>query len=103
MTEILEAVAELPEDFRMALVEAGGGKVGTSLDKVILSCYRYDPVTRRYGPFVFGFMRIGAGLTFFALAGLLTVLWRKEFAMRKRQVAVAASSGSAAATSGRMI
>ncbi len=35
-------------DFRMALVEASGGKVGTSLDKVILSCYRYDPVTRRY-------------------------------------------------------
>lgn len=89
-------------DFRMALVEAGAGKVGTSLDKVILSCYRYDPVTRRYGPFVFGFMRIGAGLVFLALAGLMTVLWRKEFAMRKRQVAVAAASGSVAATSGRM-
>jgi protein SCO1 len=82
-----------PRDFRMALVEASGGKVGTSLDKVILSCYRYDPVTRRYGPFVFGFMRIGAGLVFLALAGLMTVLWRKEFAMRKRQVAVAATSG----------
>jgi protein SCO1/2 len=80
-------------DFRMALVEASGGRVGTSLDKVILSCYRYDPVTRRYGPFVFGFMRIGAGLVFLALAGLMTVLWRKEFAMRKRQVAVAATSG----------
>ena len=80
-------------DFRMALVEASDGKVGTSLDKVILSCYRYDPVTRRYGPFVFGFMRIGAGLVFFALAGLMTVLWRKELAMNKRPVAVAATSG----------
>ena len=80
-------------DFRMALVEASGGKVGTSLDKVILSCYRYDPVTRRYGPFVYGFMRIGAGLVFLVLAGLMTVLWRKEFAMRKRRVAVAATSG----------
>ena len=80
-------------DFRMALVEASDGKVGTSLDKVILSCYRYDPVTRRYGPFVFGFMRIGAGLVFFALAGLMTVLWRKELAMKKRPVAVAATSG----------
>ncbi len=38
-------------------------------------------------------MRIGAGLVFFALAGLMTVLWRKEFAMRKRRVAVAATSG----------
>ena len=44
----------------MALVEAGGGRVGTSFDKVLLSCYRYDPATRRYAPFVMGFMRIGA-------------------------------------------
>jgi protein SCO1/2 len=74
-------------DFRMAVVEAGGGRIGTSFDKVILSCYRYDPATRRYGPYVFGFMRIGAGLVFLALAGLLTVLWRKEVAMRKRRAA----------------
>jgi len=74
-------------DFRMAVVEASGGRIGTSVDKVILSCYRYDPATRRYGPYVFGFMRIGAGLVFLALVGLLTVLWRKEIAMRKRSAA----------------
>jgi protein SCO1/2 len=74
-------------DFRMALVEASGGRIGTSIDKVILSCYRYDPTTRRYGPYIFGFMRIGAGLVFLALVGLLTVLWRKEIAMRKRSAA----------------
>jgi protein SCO1 len=73
-------------DFRMAVVEAGGGRVGTSLDKAILACYRYDPATRRYAPFVMAFMRIGALLVFFALAGLLTVLWRKEIAMRRRVV-----------------
>ncbi len=74
-------------DFRMALVEAAGGRIGTTLDKVIMSCYRYDPATRRYAPFVYGFMRIGAGLVFLALVGLLTVLWRKEIAMRKRSAA----------------
>jgi len=71
-------------DFRMAVVEAGGGRVGTSVDKVVMSCYRYDPVTRRYAPFVFGFVRIGALMVFVALASLLTVLWRKEIAMKKR-------------------
>jgi protein SCO1/2 len=89
-------------DFRMALVEASGGRVGTSLDKVIMSCYRYDPTKRRYAPFVMGFMRIGAGMVFFALAGLLTVLWRKELAMKrqsqKRPGRVAAAP---AATTGR--
>jgi protein SCO1/2 len=90
-------------DFRMAVVEASGGRVGTSLDKVIMSCYRYDPATRRYGPFVMGFMRVGALTVFAALAGLLTVLWRKEIAMRKRTAAArlsrvkpAGADGSAA-------
>jgi protein SCO1/2 len=83
----LYGVEHLPRDFRLAVVEAGDGRVGTSLDKVLLSCYKYDPVTRRYAPFVFGFMRIGAALVFFALAGLLTVLWRKEIEMRKRRAA----------------
>jgi protein SCO1/2 len=71
-------------DFRMALVEASGGRVGTTLDKVILSCYQYDPAKRRYAPFVMAFMRIGAGTCFLALVGLLTVLWRKEIAMKRR-------------------
>jgi protein SCO1/2 len=72
-------------DFRMAIVEAGGGRVGTSFDKVLQTCYGYDPAKRRYAPLVMGFMRIGAGTVFFALAGLLTVLWRKELAMKRQR------------------
>jgi protein SCO1 len=71
-------------DFRLAVVDAGDGRVGTSFDKVLLSCYKYDPVTRRYAPFVLGFMRIGAGLVFVALATLMGTLWRKELQMRNR-------------------
>jgi protein SCO1/2 len=93
-------------DFRMALVEASGGRVGTSLDKVIMSCYRYDAAKRRYAPFIMGFMRIGAGLAFFALAGLLTVLWRKELAMkrqrqRQKRPVPGTAGATAAATNGR--
>jgi protein SCO1/2 len=84
-------------DFRMAVVEASGGRVGTSFDKVLMSCYRYDPATRRYAPFVKGFMRIGASAVFLALVGLLTVLWRRELAMKKqRQTAISAATGRAA-------
>jgi protein SCO1/2 len=79
----LYGVEHEPRDFRLAVVESGDGRVGTSFDKVLLSCYKYDPVTRRYAPFVLGFMRIGAGLVFVALATLMTVLWRKELMMRK--------------------
>ena len=55
-----------PRDLRLALVEASGGRVGTSFDRVMMSCFSYDPMTQRYAPFVFGFVRIGALLSFAA-------------------------------------
>ncbi|BDG10523.1 SCO family protein [Anaeromyxobacter paludicola] len=67
-----------PRDLRLALVEAGGGRVGTSFDKVLLTCYRYDATGRRYTPYVFGFIRAGGLLVFAALATTLAVFWRRE-------------------------
>jgi protein SCO1/2 len=72
-------------DLRFALVEASGGKVGTSLDRVLLSCFKYDPMTHRYTPFAEAFVRIGAMLSFLALVGLLAVLWRREWVMSRRR------------------
>ncbi len=76
-------------DMRLALVEAGQGKVGTALDRVLLTCFKYDPTTRRFEPYVLGFIRIGALLVFVALATLLTVLWRQELKMKKQRGAQA--------------
>jgi protein SCO1/2 len=87
VSRYLYGVDVIARDFRLALVEAGGGRVGTSFDRVLLSCFKYDPINRRYAPYVMGFMRIGAGLVFVALATLMTVLWRKELVMRRRRVA----------------
>jgi protein SCO1 len=78
-----------PRDMRMALVEAGKGKVGTALDRVLLTCFKYDPATRRFEPYVLGFIRIGASLVFVALATLLIVLWRQELKMKKQRGAQA--------------
>ena len=67
-----------PKDLRLALVEAGGGRVGTTFDRVLLTCYRYDAAGRQYKPYVFGFIRAGGLLVFFALAGALAMFWRRE-------------------------
>jgi protein SCO1/2 len=74
-------------DFRMAVVEASGGRVGTSLDRVLQFCFKYDPMTQRYTPYAMAFVRIGAGLSCLALMGLLAVLWRREFILRRRRLA----------------
>jgi protein SCO1 len=85
ISRYLYGVDVLPRDFRLAIVEAGGGRSGTSFDRVLLSCFQYDPVNRKYAPYVMGFMRIGAGLVFVMLATLMAVLWRKELIMRRRR------------------
>jgi protein SCO1/2 len=76
-------------DMRLALVEASKGKVGTALDRVLLTCFKYDATTRRFEPYVLGFVRIGASLVFVALATLLTLLWRQELKMKKQRGAQA--------------
>jgi protein SCO1/2 len=66
------------QDMKMALVEAAGGRVGTSFDRVVLTCFKYDTATRRYGFYVFGFLRLGALMVFSALATMLAYYWRRE-------------------------
>jgi protein SCO1/2 len=68
-----------PKDFRLSLVEAAGGKVGTSFDRLLLTCYRYDPAARRYLPYALGLVRTGGLLTLLALAALIgRLLWRER-------------------------
>jgi len=67
-----------PKDFRLSLVEAADGKVGTSFDKLVLTCYRYDPASRKYQPFALGFVRLGGLAAFFGLAGLIGALVIRE-------------------------
>jgi len=65
-------------DLRLALVEASQGRVGTSFDRFLLTCYRYDPAARRYVPYALGFVRAGAVVVLLGLAGGLAFLWRRE-------------------------
>jgi protein SCO1/2 len=68
-----------PRDLRLALVEAGGGRVGTTIDRVLLTCYRYDPTSRRYEPYVLGILRLSSAAVAVALAVALGIAWRREW------------------------
>jgi protein SCO1/2 len=76
-----------PKDFRLSVVEASAGRVGTSFDKFLLTCYRYDPASRRYEPYAWGFVRTGAALVLLALAGLIGGLVWRERRAKARQTA----------------
>jgi len=65
-------------DFHFALVEAGEGRTGTTLDRFILTCYHYDPDARTYAPFAIGMMKLGGALLLVVMAVVLIPLWRRE-------------------------
>ena len=65
-------------DLRLAVLEASQGRVGTTLDRIILRCFKYDPASRKYHFYVMGALRLGSGFCAVALAGLLGVLWWRE-------------------------
>ena len=67
-----------PRDMKLALVEAASGKAGTSLDRILLRCFKYNPALRKYDIYVWGILKGGALLVFGMLAALLAVLWRRE-------------------------
>ena len=78
ISRYLYGIEYAPRDLKLALVEAADGKVGTSLDRILLRCFKYDPALRRYGFYVWGILKGGALVVFAMLSTLLAVLWRRE-------------------------
>lgn len=73
-------------DMRLALVEASAGKIGTSFDRILLRCYRYDPKSRRYALFITTYLRIGGALILLVATGFLYRLWRRDRRGQSRPV-----------------
>ena len=67
-----------PQTLRFSLFEAAQGKVGSSMDQVLLFCFHYDPESGRYGLAAFNLMRAGGLLTLVLLGGMLSVYWGRE-------------------------
>ena len=75
VTRYLQGVGGLPDatasGLRLALIDASDGKIGTLLDAVFLSCFRFDPSSGSY-KLAFGMLQGAAVLT---IVGLLAGLF----------------------------
>ena len=67
-----------PRDLRYAIVEASDGKVGSSVDSLLLYCYHYNPMTGRYGVAIMRVIRIAAAATLLVLGAVVMVMLRNE-------------------------
>lgn len=76
-------------NLKLGLLEASEGKIGSTLDRILLYCYRYDPDAKGYVLFAQNAMRVGGVATIFLIALLVGSLYLKERLRAKSKTAAA--------------
>lgn len=86
VSRYLYGIEHTPQDLRLALLEASRGEIGTSsaLNKVLLFCYHYDPVGKKYVLAAARLMTGAAAIVFIALAALILLMWKSEKARGRK-------------------
>lgn len=90
ITRYLYGLDTSARDLKLSLLEASQGKIGSSIDKVLLFCFHFDPKTGTYTLAAFRVMQIGGVLSMIfvgTVIGLMLAFERR----RKRRKALAAS------------
>lgn len=67
-----------PKNLRLALLEASEGEVGSSLDRLIMYCFHYDPDERSYTVAAMNVMRLGGAVTVLVLGTVLGVFFVRD-------------------------
>ena len=86
-----------PNDVRLSLLEASQGKLISTVEQVMLFCYRYDARQGKYVIVATRVMQVGAGGMALVLGGFLAMFWyreRKQFLARQAASLLARSSTS---------
>ncbi len=78
VTRYLYGVIHEPRNFRLALVEAGQGTVGTTIDRFLMTCYQYDPDARGYAFYAPLALKLSGVLLLLVFGGLMARLWIRE-------------------------
>lgn len=84
MARYLYGIEYRPEDLRLGLLEASQGRSISTVEKLIMFCYHYDPQGGKYVLVATRVMQLGGGVVGLALVGALALLWRREFRLRSR-------------------
>lgn len=87
ISRYLYGVMYEPKTLRLALLEASEGKIGTTLEQILLWCYRYDSHQGQYTLAAMRVMQLGGGLTVMVLAIVLLTLRRLSARRQKAELA----------------
>lgn len=75
-----------PRDLDFGILEASQNRIGTLSEQVLLYCYRYDPMTGKYGLVIINILRLAGILTVVALGSFMAVMIRRDRRLKKNDV-----------------
>ncbi|MEM0961480.1 MAG: SCO family protein [Bacteroidota bacterium] len=78
VTRYLYGINYAGRDFKLGLVEASQGKVGTAFDRFLITCYEYDEDAQSYSLAVLNIAKIAGAALLVVFGGLLLYWWRRE-------------------------
>ena len=78
LSRYLYGVTFEPQNLRLGLVEASAGKIGTTLDQILLFCFHYDNISGRYALAARNLMTAGGSFTVIGLGLFLIKQFRRE-------------------------
>lgn len=78
VSRYLYGISYPKRDLRLSLLEASEGKIGSTIDRIILYCYHYDPDAQGYSLFAGNVMRVGGILTVIFLGLFLGIYWVRD-------------------------
>ncbi|WP_202801802.1 SCO family protein [Rhodovulum sp. PH10] len=76
IARMLSSLALGPTDLRLALLDAGEGRVGGVLGRLTLLCYGFDPAKGIYTASIARILQIAGGLTVLVMAGAIGLMMR---------------------------
>ena len=62
-----------PLDFKLSVIESKNDTHVSTVERVLLFCYNYDPQSRKYSIYALRLMRLGGGVT---IIGILFMIWK---------------------------
>lgn len=78
LSRYLYGVEYPAQTIRLALLEASEGKIGTTMDRILMFCFHYDPARGSYTLAAVRLMQAGGVLTLGILGTVLTIWWLRE-------------------------
>ncbi|WP_462137156.1 SCO family protein [Candidatus Mycalebacterium sp.] len=76
----LYGIQHSPSDLKLALIEASDGQIGGGgiINKVLLFCYKFDPVGKKYALRAINIVKLSGVVTLLILTAFLYRMWRRK-------------------------